>query len=244
VKRIFVPTASGSDWQQLLAKPVTHWKQGASAMTAAAAWEAADGALPPEITRILESSREPLLMGQQLLAALPEWQVPLPGGITTSNTDVLAICRNERGLCIIGVEAKVLEDFGPLVSSKRAEASSGQGERLAYLHSLLRVDRFDDSIRYQLLHRTASALLTARDFHAAAAVMLVQAFDTPVARRADFEAFRMAMGAREVAPLIYKVDSFTGPALYLAWCDGDSRFRDVALPSAHQFMVETTGTST
>jgi len=212
-------------------------------MTAAAAWEAADGALPPEITRILESSREPSLLGQQLLAALPEWQVPLPGGITTSNTDVLAICRNELGLCIIGVEAKVLEDFGPLVSSKRSEASSGQGERLAYLHSLLGVDRFDDSIRYQLLHRTASALLTAREFHAAAAVMLVQAFDTPAARRADFEAFRVAMGAREVAPLIYKVDSFSGPALYLAWCDGDSRFRDVALPSAPQFMVETIGTS-
>ena len=238
MKRIFLPTSTGTDWQQLLAKPVTHWKQGASAMTAAAAWEAADGALPPEISRILESSREPLLLDQQLLAALPEWQVPLPGGITTSNTDVLAICRNELGLCIIGVEAKVLEDFGPLVSSKRAEASSGQRERMAYLHSLLGVERFDDAIRYQLLHRTASALLTAREFHAATAVMLVQAFDTPAARRADFEAFRIAMGAREVAPLIYKVDSFTGPSLFLAWCDGDSRFRDVAFASAPQFMVE------
>ncbi len=243
MKKIFVPTESGTDWQRLLAKPVTHWQPRASAMTTAAAWEAANGALPPEITRILESSREPLLTGQQLLAAMPEWQVPLPGGITTSNTDVLAICRNKQGLCIIGVEAKVLEDFGPLVSSKRAEASSGQNERLAYLHSLLGVGRFDDSIRYQLLHRTASALLTARAFHAAAAVMLVQAFDTPAAQRGDFEAFKMAMGAREVAPLIYKVDSFSGPALYLAWCDGDSRFRDVALPSAPQFMVETIGTS-
>ena len=207
-------------------------------MTAAAAWEAANGNLPPEITRILESSREPLLAGQQLLAALPEWQVQLPGGITTSNTDVLAICRNEMGLCVIGVEAKVLEDFGPLVSSKRAEASSGLGERLTFLHSLLGVERFDDAIRYQLLHRTASALLTARDFHAATAVMLVQAFDAPTARRADFEAFRLAMDAREVGPLIYKVDSFTGPALYLAWCDGDSCFRHVALPSAPQFIVE------
>ena len=238
MKRIFVPTETGSDWQRLLAKPVTHWQPRASAMTTAAAWEAANGALPPEISRILESSREPLLTGQQLLAALPEWQVPLPGGITTSNTDVLAICRNELGLCIIGVEAKVLEDFGPLVSSKRSEASSGQSERLAYLQSLLQVERFDDAIRYQLLHRTASALLTARDFHAAAAVMLVQAFDTPEARRGDFESFRLAMGAREVAPLIYKVDSFTGPSLFLAWCAGDSRFRDVELPSAPQFMVE------
>ncbi len=200
-------------------------------MTAAAAWEAAAGALPPEISRLLESSGDPLLLGQCLLVALPEWQVPLPGGVTTSNTDVLAVCRNDLGLCILGVEAKVLEDFGPLVGKKRAEGTSGQAERLAYLHSLLGVERFDDSIRYQLLHRTASALLTAREFHATAAVMLVHAFDTPAAQRLDFEAFRAALNAREISPLIYQVASFEAPALYLAWCDGDPKFREVLLPS-------------
>jgi len=37
LKRIFIPTKTGSDWQSLLAKPELHWKKGASAMTAAAA---------------------------------------------------------------------------------------------------------------------------------------------------------------------------------------------------------------
>jgi hypothetical protein len=46
VKRIFIPTKTGSDWQGLLAKPKLHWKKGASAMTAAAAWEDAGDALP------------------------------------------------------------------------------------------------------------------------------------------------------------------------------------------------------
>jgi hypothetical protein len=232
MNRVFVPTKSGADWQPLLAKPKLHWKAGASAMTAAAAWEAASGLLPPEITRLLESSREKLLIGQRLLLALPEWQVPLPGGTTTSSTDVLAICTNDLGLCIIGVEAKVLEDFGPLVAEKRIKASSGQTERLAYLHSLLGVERFDDSVRYQLLHRTASALLTAREFHAATAVMLVHAFDTPASQRGDFEAFRAALNAREIAPLIYKVPLFDNPSLYLAWCDGDAKYRKVEVPSA------------
>ncbi|MBY0270735.1 MAG: hypothetical protein K2X06_12755 [Burkholderiales bacterium] len=232
MKRVFVPTKSGADWQVLLAKPKLHWKVGASAMTAAAAWEAAAGDLPPEITCLLDSSREKFLLSQRLLLALPEWQVPLPGGITTSNTDVLAICRNDLGVCILGVEAKVLEDFGPLVAEKRAESSSGQTGRLTYLHSLLGVERFDDSIRYQLLHRTASALLTAREFHAVAAVMLVHAFDTPASQRADFEAFRVSLNAQEVAPLVYKVPSFDNPSLYLAWCDGDAKFRRVSLPSA------------
>jgi hypothetical protein len=95
----------------------------------------------------------------------------------------------------------------------------------------LGVAHFDDSVRYQLLHRTASALLTARDFHATAAVMLVHAFDTPASQRADFEAFRAALNAREIAPLVYKVPSFEYPSLYLAWCDGDAKFRKVELPS-------------
>jgi len=36
LKRIFVPTRTGSEWQRLLAKPLLHWKKGKSAMTAAA----------------------------------------------------------------------------------------------------------------------------------------------------------------------------------------------------------------
>lgn len=200
-------------------------------MTVAAAWEAAADVLPAEIVQRFEATSEPLLKGQRLLVALPEWQVPLPGGATNSSTDVLAICRNDLGLCIVAVEAKVLEDFGPLLADKRAESSPGQGDRLAYLHSLLRVDRFDDTIRYQLVHRTASALLTAREFHASVAVMLVHAFDTPAAQRAEFEAFRMALSAHEIAPLVYHAEQFQGPALFLVWCDGDPSFRNVLLPS-------------
>lgn len=125
----------------------------------------------------------------------------------------------------------VLEDFGPLLADKRAESSPGQGYRLAYLHSLLGVDRFDDTIRYQLVQRTASALLTAREFHASVAVMLVHAFDTPAARRGEFEAFRKALSAHEIAPLVYHAKQFQGPALFLVWCDGDASFRNVLLPS-------------
>lgn len=201
-------------------------------MTAAAAWETAGDRLPPEITALLESSKDPALQSQSLLIALPEWQVALEGGETTSNTDVLAICRNAMGLCIIGVEAKVLEDFGPLLRDKRKGASSGQLARLNFLHTLLKIEHFEDTIRYQLLHRTASALLTAQEFHAKAAVMLVHAFDCPPARREDFTAFVSAIGAVELAPAIYRVSSFDNPMLYLGWSDGDCQFRTAELPSA------------
>ena len=232
MKRIFVPTRDGADWQRLLAKPKLHWKKGASAMTAAACWEDAQARLPGEIELLLSSSTVPALQGLSLLAAMPEWEVRLPGGETTSNTDILALCRNDQGLCVLAVEAKVLEDFGPLVGEKRSSASENQRLRLEYLHRLLRVDHFDDAIRYQLLHRTASALLTAIDFHAATAVMLVHAFDTPVERKADFAAFCNALGANEVVADIFAVPNFTMPTLYLAWCDGNSEFRKTLLGSS------------
>ena len=232
MKRIFVPTQTGADWQRLLAKPKLHWKVGASAMTAAAAWEAASDSLPPEIATLLDSTEHPELMRQRLLVAIPEWQVSLPGGTTASCTDVLALCHNDTGICVLGVEAKVREEFGQLLAEKRSQTSAGQSERLAYLHNLLGVKHFEDSIRYQLLHRTASALLTARDFHAASAVMLVHAFDTPASQRSDFLAFVKAMDGTEVAPLVYRVKSFEHPSLYLAWCNGDPQFRQRQLPSA------------
>jgi hypothetical protein len=232
VNRIFIPTRSGSDWQPLLAKPVLHWKKGASAMTTAASWEAAAGALPPEISALFNSSGSEELGNLKLLAAIPEWETVLEGGVTTSKTDVLALCRNGLGLCVVAVEAKVNEDFGPLIKEKRDEVSSGQSVRLEYLQSLFGLTSLPDSIRYQLLHRTASALLTARLFHARTAVMLVQSWGDKPAVRDDFNRFCELLNAREVRAGVYSVPTAEAPALFLAWCRGEPQFLQVNLPSA------------
>ena len=230
MKRIFVPTQTGSDWQHLLAQPILHWKKGKSAMTTAASWENAGDALPPEISKLLISSADPDLVGLTLLAALPEWETPLEGGQTTSHTDILALVQNERGLCVVAVEAKVDEDFGPLVKAKRAEQSDGQHSRLNFLQSVLGLKQLDDGIRYQLLHRTAAALLTAREFHAHVAVMMVQSFGKKESVRADFDAFVHALGAQSLPGGMMVVPSFQGPRLFLGWCDGDPRFLEMDLP--------------
>ncbi len=232
MKRIFVPTSTGSDWQRLLAQPVLHWEKGKSAMTAAASWERASDAFPPEITALLDSCLDEDLVGLKLLAAIPEWDVPLEGGETASHTDVLALARNGRGLCIVAVEAKVDEDFGPLLKEKRVETSSGQRDRLRYLHKLLEIPPLDDAIHYQLLHRTASAVLTAREFHARVAVMLVQSFGQRASLREDFEAFCRSLGAQDMPGGIKVVRSLSEPRLFLGWCEGDHRFLEVELPSA------------
>lgn len=232
MKRIFVPTQSPSDWQPLLAKPMLHWKKSFSAMTAAACWEAADGDLPAEVRRTLETSGQRELIGLKLLAAIPEWEVQLPGGQSSSRTDVMALTRNEEGLVVIGIEAKVDEPFGPTLGEKRLESSNGQEERIDYLHSVLGLKApLQDGIRYQLLHRTVSAIRTAQDFHASSAVMLVHSFSSKSRWREDFTAFCTAMGAEQLSPELCAINNFTSPCLYLAWCAGDARFLNVELPN-------------
>ena len=236
MKPIFIPTSSGADWQRLLAKPKLHWKSGRSAMAAAACWEANAPQLPPEIIDVLAASEDESLTGLELLAAIPEWKVDLPGGDRPSQTDVLALTRNEAGLVVLCVEAKVDEPFGPTLGEKRREASSGQRERLAYLEKELGCSKpLEDSIRYQLLHRTASALLTARSFHAHVAVMLVQSF-SPVSRwREDFEAFVHAVAARPVTPDLSELKTNTSSRLLVGWCCGAEEFLSAELPSARRW---------
>ena len=232
MKRIFIPSQTPSDWQRLLAKPILHWKKAYSAMTAAACWEAAGDKLLAEITMALEATGQDDLIGLRLLTAIPEWEVDLPGGNRPSHTDVLAITRNDRGLVILGVEAKVDEPFGPTLGQKRADESVGQGERINYLHAALCLDvPLKDEIRYQLLHRAVSALQTAEDFHARSAVMLVHSFSPTCRWREDFLSFCKAMTATPLTSDIYVVPRFECPRLYLGWCTGDERFLSVELPS-------------
>lgn len=232
MKRIFVPTPTPSFWQLRLADPRKHWKKGRSAMTEAACWEAAEKQhLPADIDKFLQSTNQPALTDLELLCAFPEWEVKLPGGRTPSCTDVLAITRNEQGLVVIAVEAKVDEDFGPTVQAKREEASEGVEKRLKFLREELDLEDLRGHLRYQLVHRTASALITAEKFHAETALMLVHAFAHNPQRREDFDGFCTELCAKKVCDGVFAVPRCDRPALFLAWCDGDRRFLEEELPS-------------
>ena len=230
MKRIVVPTETGKDWKRFLAKPDLHWKPGKSAMSAAACWETYRDRLPSELSASLDASLDPDLVNLELLLAVPEWEVELPGGLTTSHTDVLALARNDRGLVAVAVEAKVDEEFGPTLGEKRVAPSDGQSERLKYLHEILRLgEMLPDAIRYQLLHRTVSAIRTAQMFHAHTAVMLVQSF-SPVGRwREDFDMFCRAVGAVPKTESVVEVPHHHAPRLFVGWCTGDQRFRSMDL---------------
>ena len=229
MKRLYVPTVSTEDWKRLLAKPDLHWKPGKSAMSLAMCWEAAHPDFPPEVRHVLEATGDPQLADLRILAAIPEYQVELPGGSTASQTDLLVVARNERGLVVIAIEGKVDEDFGPTLESKRKEPSPGQTLRLELLHKTLGLgDPGPDSLRYQLLHRSASAILVAHEFHAKAAVMLVHSFSATSKQFRDFSAFA-ALVADAVEPnRIVQAKSVTHPTFFIGWCTGDRSFLGLA----------------
>lgn len=74
-------------------------------MSAAACWQESQPHLPAEITEVLEGAGDAALSGLELLLAVPEWEVELPGGDRPSQTDILAVARNTEGLVILGTEA-------------------------------------------------------------------------------------------------------------------------------------------
>ncbi len=230
MSQIYVPTTSVEDWKRLLAKPDLHWKAGYSAMTLARAWEAAPlGRFPPEVDNILQTSGRNGWNALKLLAAIPEFQVPLPGGQRPSQTDLLALARSPDGLVVVAVEGKVDEALGPTVGEKKAEKSSA--DRLKYLLKTLGLDDCPDAVRYQLLHRAASALIVAQDFAAESAVMLVHSFSPSGKWFEDFGAFGTLCGQKAERGQLLSLGKRNGTPLYIGWCVGDQRFRE-GVPAA------------
>lgn len=214
---ILVPTTGANDWKRFLADPEKQWKRGYSAMAAALSWEAAD-ALPPEIDALLGGSVE-------LMLAIPEHKVALPGGGRASQCDVFALARADDATIAMAVEAKVNEPFGPTIADWMLGASKGKIERLGFICALLGVaSPPPETLRYQLFHRTAAAVLEAERFKTDRAAMIVQSFSQDHRWFEDFAAFTALLGleAARGAPIQHILPS--GMPLTLGWAVGSAAF--------------------
>ena len=94
----------------------------------------------------------------------------------------------------------------------------------AYLLSLLGLCSVSDTTRYQLLHRTASAIIEARRFNAAHAVMLVHSFSQSSEWFQDYAAFVSLMGGIAKENGIVSVGARSGVPLHLAWVRGNAQY--------------------
>jgi len=217
--KIYKPTRSADDWKDFLADPILHWKTGYSAKSMAYAWEENAG-MPPRIKQALSTAFdgdiEPLIV-------IPEYKVPLPGGRTQSQNDAFVFARIGEQTAVIMIEGKVEEPFGDPISKWFDPNSKGKVERLAYLTQTLGLDESPPiHLRYQLFHRTASALIEAERFKADLAIMLVHSFSQTHKWFGDYAAFTDLMKC-EGAHLenVVKSDLETVRPLCLGWVTGD-----------------------
>lgn len=176
MSRFFIPANKPEDWKQLLAEPDKQWKTGYSAKSLAYSWQTANG-FPRSVKKVFEDSGINLFQDIEMLVAFPEWKVPLPGGRRASQNDIFVLAEGSNELISITVEGKVRESFGEIVTEWKSDRSKGKQKRLDYLCALLHLDTNQvDYIRYQLLHRTTSAVIEAKRFNAKNALMLVHSF--------------------------------------------------------------------
>ncbi|PIU49778.1 MAG: hypothetical protein COS92_05010 [Desulfobacterales bacterium CG07_land_8_20_14_0_80_52_14] len=222
--RILAFTSGPQDWQTLLAYPVRHWKSGYSARTLAHSWEAADG-FPSEVALSFTQSTEPLLTNLTPLLAVPEFKVPLPGGARASQNDIFILARSSSGPVSIVVEGKVNESFGPTLDEWRSEASPGKEERLSFLLRSLGLGTVPAvSVRYQILHRAASAIIAGEQYRAAAAVLLVHSFSQQRAGWSDYRTFTRLFGVEAIVGSVQHLDSASSVPLFGVWVVGNPFF--------------------
>ena len=167
-----------------------HWKKGCSAYELAHAWVNANN-IPAPVRSVLDTC--PDYVGAVLVEGLFERDVDLrtPGG--RSQTDVLALVKSDYGYAVVAVEGKVDEPFNKLVSTWND--SAGKERRLKALCASLGLPVADvGDIRYQLLHRAASAVYEAQRYQTERAIMLVHSFSVTDTSFGDFQEFAKAMG--------------------------------------------------
>jgi len=220
----YTPTRSAADWQPLLAQPERHWKTGYSARSLAYSWAEAAG-FPQEVRRLLNESGIACLDELEFLLGIPEHEVPLPGGTQASQNDVFVLAKGSLGLVTIAVEGKVSEPFAEPVDKRFAHPTPGDNIRLPFLLDLLQLERSAvGNTGYQLLHRTASAILEARRFGARHALMLVHSFSQELKHFDDYAGFVGLYGHNARPDEVIEAKQFEDVTLYLAWCVGDPEY--------------------
>lgn len=142
-----------------------------------------------------------------------------------SQNDILVLAKNKKDLVVIAVEGKVFEPFGETVGDWLRDESKGKKTRLKDLSKLLQLNQNSlQEIRYQLLHRTASAVIEAKRFNASAALILVHSFSPNHEWFDDYSHFAFLFGITAQWNAIHFAKRINNVNLYLAWIIGEKEY--------------------
>ncbi|MBB6451582.1 hypothetical protein HNQ94_000003 [Salirhabdus euzebyi] len=226
MSKMFTPTKSAENWGKLLADYDKQWKTGYSAKTLAYCWEENPQAFPKCLENVFKKSSMPIFQNIELLFGFPEYKVHLPGGNRASQNDIFVIAKGDGELIAIMVEGKVSESFDKTVVEWLGnDPSLGKRERLTFLTKDLQLTEKEVSdIRYQLLHRTVSAMLEAKKLNAPNALMLVHSFGENYEGFDDYHAFVKLFGLHASKEEIMGPVFLNGIHVYFGWVTGNPKF--------------------
>jgi hypothetical protein len=215
IRRLHVPLVKPEDVIPHLAKQELHWRAGYSAQELAVAWSSSGNDFPAVVRAVLNTAPE--YAQAEFVDGFFEREVELGSPGRNSQTDLMVIAGLDDELGIIAVEGKVEESFAELVMDWNS--TRGKQRRLERLCETLGLDAAQvGGIRYQLLHRTASAIYEAKRYRCRHALMLVHSFSPTHRWFEDFAAFSCAMCLPIKQPdLCSSAKACEGVSLRLAW---------------------------
>lgn len=193
-------------------------------MMLACCWEDAAG-FPPEVVHLMETIR----VGDgpvEFLVGFPEHKTPLPGGRRPSQSDILVLAAGEGGLIVIAVEGKVDEGFDkPVRAWLGSDPSQGRKRRLQFLAEKLGLAETSIAdLPYQLLHRTAAAVIEADRFRATP-MMMVHSWGITDEGFDEYARLLALMGAKADIGRVTVGHVPDNRDILFGWVRGDDRWR-------------------
>lgn len=230
MSRLFSEGLGPAVWRAGLADPRRHWKRGRSAWELAVSWEArrnTPSGLPPEIEAAL--SLNPHFQNPVLLLGAIEHCVGLDDDTRPSQNDLWAILLTTNGQVSMTVEGKAGEDFDKRLVDWLGAESKGKARRLQFLCDTLAIcEAPSPELRYQLFHRTASAVIEARRWRMPTALMLVQSFAESESSWTDFQSFAALLRISAQRNTIAGPSRLSNLDLYVGWVDSPTASNELA----------------
>lgn len=220
IPRLHLPLIEPEDVIRHLGHQERHWKEGRSAHALTRLWASHNG-LPQSIRSILQD--HPIFQSAELIDGFLERQVDIGSAGRPSQTDLLALVGLDKRIATVAIEGKAGEPFGKLVA-KWLDGSETKNRRLEVLCATLGLSTEQAlPLRYQLLHRAASAVYEAKRYRTDLAGILVHSFDDDHLGFSDFSEFLRALGAKESsAGVLSGPFACEGVSLYAGWVNDEA----------------------